>query len=105
MGYSRMSELEVTLMIIGVTGTFSSILFAYLAFRRADRKEDKVAGKNEGILISDLGYIKSSTERIEKRLDKLDNGFTDLNTRVSILENDVKNLSKRNSTVKETRNI
>ncbi len=102
---SNMSELEVTLMIIGVSGTFSSILFAYLAFRRADRREDKNAGKNEGILISDLGYIKSSTERIEKRMDKLDNGFSDLNTRVAILESDVKNLSKRHSPAKETRNI
>ena len=100
-----MTELEVTLMIIGVSGTLSSILFAYLAFRRADRKEDQIAGKNEGILMSDLGYIKSSTERIEKRLDKLDNGFSDLNTRVTILESDVKNLSKRHTPTKETRNI
>jgi len=100
-----MSELEVTLMFIGVSGTLSSILFAYLAFRRADRKEDKIAGKNEGILISDLGYIKSSTERIEKRMDKLDNGFSDLNTRVTILENDVKNLPNRHIPIKEIRNI
>lgn len=100
-----MSELEVTLMILSVTGTLSSIMFAYLAFRRADKKEDKSSGRNEGILISDLGYIKSSTERIEKRLDKLDNGFTDLHTRVTILESDVKNLSKRHTSSKETRNI
>lgn len=90
-----MSNTEVILTVISVIGTLSSILFAYLAFRRADRKEDKNAGKNEGILISDLGYIKSSTERIEKRLDKLDNSHTDLHTRVVVLESEVKNLLKR----------
>jgi hypothetical protein len=42
-----MNEVEVILMIISVLGTVSSIVFAYLAFKRASRKEDKIAGKNE----------------------------------------------------------
>ena len=66
-----MSEIEVVLTVISVIGALSTILFAYLAFKRANKKEDKLSGKNEGIIISDISYIKSSTERIEKRLDKL----------------------------------
>jgi hypothetical protein len=54
-------------------------------------------------LISDVGYIKSSTERIEKRLDKLENYNSDIQTRVVILENEVKNLKSRRTAVKETR--
>jgi hypothetical protein len=56
--------------------------------------EDKLSGKNEGIIISDISYIKSSTERIEKRLDKLEVINTDTTTRVAVLERDVKSLSK-----------
>ena len=98
-----MSELEIILTIISVLGTLSSIMFGYLAFRRASRKEDVIAGKNEGILISDVGFIKSSTERIEKRLDKLETINSDINTRVVILEADVKNLKNRRTTLKEVR--
>jgi len=89
-----MSEIETVLTIISVIGALSTILFAYLAFKRANKKEDKLSGKNEGIIISDISYIKSSTERIEKRLDKLEVINTDTTTRVAVLERDVKNLSK-----------
>lgn len=89
-----MSEIETVLTVISVIGALSTILFAYLAFKRANKKEDKLSGKNEGIIISDISYIKSSTERIEKRLDKLEVINTDTTTRVVVLERDVKSLSK-----------
>lgn len=89
-----MSEIEIVLTIISVIGTLSSISFAYLAFKRANKKEDKLSGKSEGIIIFDISYIKSSTERIEKRLDKLEVINTDTTTRVAILERDVKSFSK-----------
>src|SRR5574344_459649 len=89
-----MSEIETVLTVISVIGALSTILFAYLAFKRANKKEDKLSGKSEGIIISDISYIKSSTERIEKRLDKLEVVNTDTTTRVAILERDVKSLSK-----------
>ena len=89
-----MSEIETVLTVISVIGALSTILFAYLAFKRANKKEDKLSGKNEGIIISDISYIKSSTERIEKRLDKLEVINTDTTTRVAVLERDVKSLSK-----------
>ena len=89
-----MSEIETVLTIISVIGALSTILFAYLAFKRANKKEDKLSGKNEGIIISDISYIKSSTERIEKRLDKLEVINTNTTTRVAVLERDVKSLSK-----------
>ena len=96
-----MSEIETVLTVISVIGALSTILFAYLAFKRANKKEDKLSGKNEGIIISDISYIKSSTERIEKRLDKLEVINTDTTTRVAVLEREVKSLSKAKYARKE----
>ena len=98
-----MNDVEIILTIISVLGTVSSIMFAFLAFRKANKKEDKQDGRNEGIIMSDIGYIKSSTERIEKRLDKLEGINTDINTRVVVLENEVKNLKSKRTLAKETR--
>jgi len=81
-----MTTLEIALTIISVTGTFSSILFAYLAFRRNDRGDRRAEGKNEGVLISDVGYIKSSIDRIEKSLDKLEQNYAKLSERVVKVE-------------------
>jgi len=84
-----MSSLDIILTIISVGGTFSSILFAYLAFRKNDRSDHKEAGKNEGVLISDVGYIKSSIDRIEKSIDKLETGQVEFGNRLTKLETEV----------------
>ena len=81
-----MTTTDIVLSIIGVIGTCSSILFAYLAFKRNDRGDRKQEGKNEGVLISDVGYIKSSIDRIEKSIDKLDANFNVLSERVARVE-------------------
>ena len=81
-----MSEIEIVLTIISVLGTLSSILFAYLAFHKGSKADEKKDGKSEGVLLSDVGYIKSSIDRIEKTLDKLQEKYDDLHTRVTLIE-------------------
>jgi predicted nucleic acid-binding Zn-ribbon protein len=81
-----MSEIEVILTIISILGTISSIGFGYLAFRKNDKQEVKGEGKSEGVIISDIGYIKSSIDRIEKTLEKLQEQYADLHSRVIKLE-------------------
>lgn len=85
-----MTSIDIVLAIISVVGTFSSILFAYLAFRRNDRGNHKQEGKNEGVLISDVGYIKSSIDRIEKSIDKLEEGHAATKERLTKLETEVR---------------
>lgn len=84
-----MNSLDIVLTIISVVGTFSSIIFAYLAFRRNDRGDRKAEGKNEGVLISDVGYIKSSIDRIEKSMDKLEQNYARLSERVVKVETEL----------------
>ncbi len=90
-----MDTITIVLSFISVLGTFSSVLFAVLAFRRNDRGDQKQIGKSEGVLISDVGYIKSSLDRIEKALDKLEEGYRDLDGRIIKLESDTKNLNTK----------
>jgi hypothetical protein len=63
------SETEIISTFISVLEMLSSILFWHLAFRCVDRREDKIAGNNVGIFISNLGCIKSGTKRIKKCLE------------------------------------
>lgn len=85
-----MTGIDIVLTIISITGTFSSIVFAMLAFRRNDRGDHKQEGKNEGVLIFDVGYIKSSIDRIEKSIDKLEEGHAATKERLTKLETEVR---------------
>ena len=84
-----MTEIEIVLTLISVLGTLSSILFAYLAFHRNSKVDEKKDGKSEGVLLSDVGYIKSSIDRIEKSLDKLQAKYDDLHSRLILVEEKV----------------
>ena len=90
-----MSTTEVTLTIISVLGTISSILFGYLAFKRNTHSDTKEIGRESGTVISDLGYIKSSIERIEKRLDNSEQKFDNFNTRLTRVEESTSSAHKR----------
>lgn len=86
---------EIVVGIIGLVGTISSICFAYLAFRRNQNHDTRKNGKSEGVLISDIDYIKSSIDRMEKKLDKVETNYQDLLTRLVKVEEVQNSLEKR----------
>ena len=81
---------EIIMSLIGALGTLSSILFAYLAFRKSENK----LLKEEGALISDIRYIKTSIDRMEIKLDKVENNYNDLLKRVIKVEEKQKNIER-----------
>lgn len=90
-----MEASTIVLSIISVIGTLSSILFAYLAFKRNNKSEDKNEGKSQGVLISDVGYIKSSIDRMERNLDKVEERYHELLTRLVKVEQSAASAHKR----------
>lgn len=86
---------EIVVGVIGIIGTLSSIGFAYLAFKRNHMVDTKKDGKSEGVLISDIGYIKSSIDRMEGKLDKVETNYQDLLSRLIRVEEAQSSLEKR----------
>ncbi len=86
---------EIVVGVIGLIGTISSICFAYLAFRRNEQHDTKKDGKSEGVLMSDIGYIKSSIDRMEGKLDKVEMNYQDLLTRIAKVEEAQNSLEKQ----------
>ena len=52
-----------TTTIVGIIGTISTIIFAYLAFRRGINQDLTSKAASEGALLSDIKYIKSRCRR------------------------------------------
>ena len=90
-----MLDIEMIFVIVGFIGTLSSIMFAYLAFKRTDKEESKLVGKTEGVMFSDIGYIKACVDRVEKNLNKVDERYRNVAERLAKLEESVINVTKR----------
>ena len=73
----------------------SSIIFAFLAFRRSDKSDQRKEGRNEGTILSDIGYIKACVDRVEKNMSDVDKRYRDIVERLAKVEESLEDSKKR----------
>ena len=88
-------DFELAFALVGFFTSISSVVFAYLAFRRSDKQDQKIDGKTEGVMVSDIGYIKACVDRVEKNLTKVDERDRNIAERLAKVEESVRNVTKR----------
>ena len=88
-------KIEAILAFVSFLASISGIIFAYLAFKRSREQDDRITGKNEGVMFSDIGYIKACVDRVEKNLNKVDERDRNIAERLAKLEETVFNVTKR----------
>jgi len=81
-----MKELSVAISVVGLLGSISSIVFAFLAFKRNEKKEYKKEGENVGQLQSDIKYIVKTLLKLEEEFTKLDDRDRQMLERLSKVE-------------------
>lgn len=64
-------------------------MIAYTSIRRTKEKDNLKEAIDNGILLSDIGYIKKTLDRIEKRMENVETNYSDLLRRLIILEEKV----------------
>ena len=83
---------EIIISFIGTIGVITSMVYSYLAYKRSGHKDLQSQAQREGILISDLAYIKSCIDRMETKLDNVENNYQSLLLRIVKLEENYNNL-------------
>ena len=75
-----MNTLNIVMTLTSLIGTVSTIFFAYLAFRRSEKEEEKKEVQIETTMISDIGYIKEGIKRVEKNISRLEEKYGDIDS-------------------------
>ena len=88
-------DFELAFALVGFFTSISSVVFAYLTFRRSDKQDQKIDGKTEGVMVSDIGYIKACVDRVEKNLNKVDERYRNIAERLAKAEESLVNVTKR----------
>lgn len=88
-------EISIVVTAVGLCASLSSIVFALLAFKRSERQEHKTEGKSEGLILSDIGYIKACVDRVEKNLNSVDERYRNILERLAKVEENLANAQKR----------
>lgn len=90
-----MVNVNTALTVLGMLISSLSILFAFLAFKRNEKQDHKVEGKSEGLILSDIGYIKACVDRMEKNLTTVDERYRNNVERLAKVEESLANAQKR----------
>ncbi len=88
-------NLGIVMTMVSLAASVSGIVFAVLAFKRSERQEHRVEGKSEGLMLSDIGYIKACVDRMEKNLANIDERYRNIAERLVKAEENLFNLQKR----------
>ena len=85
-------DITVVISIICGLGGFS---LSYILFSRNKTKDDKADGASIATITSDMGYVKSSIEGIDRKLEKQDERYQAVTERICNVESSVKLAHKR----------
>ena len=78
-------------LIIAIAGLLVSAITFYAGRQTATRQD----GKQDGTILSELGYLKANTDDIKRRLDKQDERDRDYISRLTCVEESAKSAHKR----------
>ena len=58
--------------ILSIVSSACAIIFGYLAFSRNKKTDDANEGKKDGVVLTELGYIKSGVDDIKRKQERQD---------------------------------
>ena len=85
-------------MVIGIIGAavgIAGVVFGLITALRNKKNDDKAEGKYDGVLATDVGYIKKGIDGIEKRLEKQESNYVGVVARLTEVDASVKQAHKR----------
>lgn len=88
-------EVSIVVTVIGLCASVSSIVFSLLAYKRSERQDQRKEGKSEGLIMSDIGYIKACVDRVEKNLTRVDETYKNVIERLAKVEESVAHITRR----------
>lgn len=83
-----MEPVNIIIALIGIILSIAAFVYGRTSASHAD-------GKQDGTILSELGYLKSNTDDIKRRLDKQDERDRDYITRLTAVEASAKQAHKR----------
>lgn len=78
-----------------------AILFGFAAFLNSNKKDGKDKGREDGALLTEIGYIKAGIDDIRKKQERQDENYIKLLDRVANIEQISKDAQRRIKVLEE----
>ena len=85
-------------LVFGIIGAAVGVFGAFVgcfSLLRNKKSDDVCEGEKDGVVLTELGYIKKGIDGIEKRLEKQENQYVDIVKHLTKVEESAKQAHKR----------
>lgn len=86
---------EVLAYIIGIVGTISAIVFGVIAYKRNNKTDNESKGKENGMMMTEIGYIKSGVDDIKRKQERQEEHHIEVISRLTTVEESAKSAHHR----------
>ncbi len=90
-----MNALAVVSTILGILGAVCAIVFGLTTYKRNQKKDDSDEGKQNGTVLTEIGYIKSGIDDIKAEQREQRSTNTQFLERLTAVEESAKQAHKR----------
>ncbi|MBQ8624142.1 MAG: hypothetical protein IJ424_07230 [Oscillospiraceae bacterium] len=87
--------------IFSILGTISAIILGWVAFSRTSKTDFESEGKNNGVILTELGYVKSGIDDIKRKQERQEDARLNDVSRISAVESSSKQAHKRIDSLEE----
>ena len=96
---SSLGEFSINLLCT-LSGMAISLVFSWLTFRQRDKADTKAEAKSDGVLISDVGYIKAGVDDLKRDSRETHQTLEKYNERITRCEESCKQAHHRIDEIK-----
>lgn len=86
-----MDVYEIIGIIVGIMG----VVFGVIAYMRNKRTDDEKDGKKDGMVLTELGYIKSGVDDIKRKQERQEQQHIEVVTKLTAVEASAKQAHRR----------
>lgn len=90
-----MDTLPIITFIFSAIFGIGGLIFGIITAVRNKKTDDTKEAKEDGIVLTELGYIKKGIDGIEQRLEKQENQYVDVVRHLTAVEESTKQAHKR----------
>lgn len=92
---------EIIVGTVGAVVGIAGMVFGAITLSKNKMAENKNEGKEDGVVLTTLGYIKKGIEGIEHRLERQENQYIDVIAKLATVESSAKQAHKRIDALEE----
>ena len=92
---------QIIATVVTICGGIAGIIYGFVSYSRNRKQDDAADGKESGVILTELGYIKSGVDDLKRKQDKQDESMVQFLRDLTTVQESAKQAHKRIDVIEE----